>query len=590
MLYLRNRIALFLLFTPALLLANGIDYRLEVDGVDSASTLKTIKQSSQLFALQKRKTASINALRYRANADIPQIRKVLRSRGFYEPKISIKIEPRNNYRGRQELFVIITIDPGPCYTIGDYLIDLPSIQITPEEIGVQKGAPALAKELLESEKKLIELLKKSGYPFAKVVKSSYLVNGKTKTLNVKLEVDPGRLCKFGKVTTTGLNNVSEELITKHLKWKKDELYSVEKVDETQKRLLKTGLFSSVFIRNDEKEDAEEKGTLPLQVEVTENKHRTINIGASYQTFFGPGLTFGSENRNIDSLGRKFSLQGELTRRSQLGVASFVLPDLYAIDQDYTIKAEASHESLIAYHQNSYSLLNQFDKKINKKRVQFSLGVQLARLDITGSDRNGSYDLAEMLLYFRWSTANSLLNPTAGNLVEYRITPSLILNHIADPYLSQTVSWSTYKKLTQSDRIVFSQKISIGSILSEHLNDVPISRRFLGGSEEEMRGYAYKTVSPLSSTGKPTGGSSFCYYTVELRLRPFDKIGFVPFFDLGSVSQKVLPVVDDHWLRSAGIGFRYFSFMGPLRCDIAFPLDRRAIDSKYRVLISLGQTF
>ena len=44
-------------------------------------------------------------------------------------------------------------------------------------------------------------------------------------------------------------------------------------------------------------------------------------------------------------------------------------------------------------------------------------------------------------------------------------------------------------------------------------------------------------------------------------------------------------------RGAGLGARYLTKIGPLRLDIAVPLNRRnAVDDAFQFLISLGQAF
>ena len=114
--------------------------------------------------------------------------------------------------------------------------------------------------------------------------------------------------------------------------------------------------------------------------------------------------------------------------------------------------------------------------------------------------------------------------------------------------------------------------------------------FWGDSENELRGYRYRTVSPLDDD-KPIGGRSAIYFTMETRLRVSKTIGLVPFLDIGNVYETQYPTAHGKWLKSAGLGLRYFSFMGPFRIDLAFPLDRRKeIDPVYKILVSIGQTF
>ncbi|MBN9008601.1 MAG: BamA/TamA family outer membrane protein, partial [Rhizobiales bacterium] len=42
--------------------------------------------------------------------------------------------------------------------------------------------------------------------------------------------------------------------------------------------------------------------------------------------------------------------------------------------------------------------------------------------------------------------------------------------------------------------------------------------------------------------------------------------------------------------SAGLGLRYYTGIGPVRLDVAFPLNRRPDDARYGIYVSLGQSF
>jgi translocation and assembly module TamA len=64
---------------------------------------------------------------------------------------------------------------------------------------------------------------------------------------------------------------------------------------------------------------------------------------------------------------------------------------------------------------------------------------------------------------------------------------------------------------------------------------------------------------------------------------------VPFFDVGSAYRTTLPNFDN-LKYSAGLGLRYYTPVGPVRLDVAVPINPQPGDSKYGVYISLGQAF
>lgn len=583
---------LFFIFLPAMLFAEGIPYSVDFEGLDNSSILKTIRSASQLITLNKRNPASINALRYRAESDVPEMIKVLHAYGYYDAAVSVRIEEL-----AEEGHVIVTIKPGPIYILQDYTIRLyegaieNSIaceRVNLEEMGIVLGQPALAENILEAELELLENLSICGYPLATIEKREILVDGETKTVHINMEIDTGPAARFGPVSICGQTEVEPLLIERKIAWCQGERYNSCLVEKTQKALMDTGLFCSVLITH---EDAlKDDGELPMQIEVTESKHRSISVGVSYQTVFGPGVAFGWEHRNLGGMGRKLSIHGDVTKRSHSGIANYLITDFQRKGQDFIVQAQAMHESITPYSLRSYNAISRIERKIGR-RLRLSIGGKVDRFYITESAANGNFIVAEVPIYLRWSTANDLLDPTSGMTFESISTPSINTGSAKHYYWVQEFSQCLYTKLSRKARLLLAQKLTVGTILSESISAIPLSKRFLGGSEEELRGYRYRTVSPLRHDQKPLGGRSAIYYTCELRIRIDETTGLVPFIDMGNVYTPMVPSFKGRWLKSAGLGYRYYSFMGPLRLDVAFPLERRKkLDPKYKIFVSIGQTF
>ena len=588
---MRRFFFLCIITLPLAAFASGIAYRVDFEGLEDGPALKMIKSVSELTGLKKHAPPSIHALRYRAESDIPDILKVLHAFGYYEATVSMRVEETFKVA-----VVTVLIRSGPVYKLENYTINLSyreskiiCDQVQLKNVGLHLGKPAIAENLLCAESNLLHLLSEYGYPLATIEKREVIANGKTKQVTVHLDVDTGPLSRFGPIRFNGETSVKPHYMAKKITWNEGEIYNSELVESSQKSLLDTGLFSSVLITHDE--SLGDHGEMAMRIDVSETKHRSVNIGASYQTFWGFGLSFGWENRNIHGLGRKLSLQGDITKNSHSGLAAYVVPDFRKPGEEFVTQALAMHEAVDpSYSMRSYSAISRVEKKF-KPGFRAALGGRIEQLYVTASVHNGEFLLAEAPLYFRWTTANNLLNPTKGWTIEYTMTPSVNLNAPKGYYLSQALTQNYYFPVDREHIFVIAQRLTLGSILWQSFDAVPVSKRFFGGSEDDLRGYRFRTVSPLENDRKPIGGGSAIFYTLETRFRLSKMIGLVPFFDLGNVYKTELPTLQGKWLKSLGIGFRYFSFLGPLRLDVAFPLDKRKhLDENYRILISIGQTF
>jgi translocation and assembly module TamA len=106
----------------------------------------------------------------------------------------------------------------------------------------------------------------------------------------------------------------------------------------------------------------------------------------------------------------------------------------------------------------------------------------------------------------------------------------------------------------------------------------------------VRGYAYRSLSPLGPYGQIIGGRSLLEASVEARIKITDTIGIVPFFDAGTAFESTLPDGKQKLQMAAGLGFRYYTGIGPIRVDIAAPLNPRKGDKPVALYVSIGQAF
>ena len=61
--------------------------------------------------------------------------------------------------------------------------------------------------------------------------------------------------------------------------------------------------------------------------------------------------------------------------------------------------------------------------------------------------------------------------------------------------------------------------------------------------------------------------------------------------MGNIQRCSYPTVEGKWRKAVGVGIRYFTFIGPLRFDIAVPLNKyHNSDPSVKFYASIGQTF
>src|SRR5262249_35076838 len=104
--------------------------------------------------------------------------------------------------------------------------------------------------------------------------------------------------------------------------------------------------------------------------------------------------------------------------------------------------------------------------------------------------------------------------------------------------------------------------------------LPPDQHFYAGGSGTIRGYRYQSVGPTFPDGNPIGGTAINAGTIEFRQRVGAALGFATFVDAGNVSRNLNPLKGDLKV-GVGVGVRYYTALGPLRVDLAFPLQRRS---------------
>jgi len=130
----------------------------------------------------------------------------------------------------------------------------------------------------------------------------------------------------------------------------------------------------------------------------------------------------------------------------------------------------------------------------------------------------------------------------------------------------------------------------GFMVGSDRDDIPADILFYAGGSGSVRGYSFQSVGPLRRD-EPIGGRSLVALSLECRIKITDTIGLATFLDGGSAFNASFPDFEESLRWGAGIGIRYFTSVGPLRLDVAMPLNRRSeIDDPFQIYVSIGQAF
>ena len=184
----------------------------------------------------------------------------------------------------------------------------------------------------------------------------------------------------------------------------------------------------------------------------------------------------------------------------------------------------------------------------------------------------------------------MLNPASGTFLQFEAAPVSGYYEGNFTGLMGKVTASAYYAPFDTDWLVLAGRISAGTFWGTELRNIPPSLRFYCGGGGSVRGYSYQAIGPRDSSGDPLGGLSLHEVSLEARFRVAENIGIVPFIDGGMIYDEEIPRFFSDFQWAAGLGLRYYTPIGPIRFDVAVPLDKKTDDKSYQIYISIGQAF
>ncbi|MDD2869595.1 autotransporter assembly complex family protein [Neomegalonema sp.] len=616
---------------PRLSATEGVLYEIEVKGLeegDSAENARItglIEAATRLYRMQDRPPASLPLLRRRAEADKEIIERILKSEGYYKGRAEVKIyadgrapdeaaAPQTAYdlllereRERAEAekpapdlrpLAVIEVEKGPLF-----LIEKHEFAFTPppseaeilwamEEAEAQRhvGGPARGAEVASAESRLVGTFQNSGNPWAKQSGRAAEADWDDDRLRVETEIATGPYAAYGETTVSGLTSVQPDYVLQFPTWAEGHPVSRAEIAEVSRDLTASRLFKAVSLRIAEEPPEAAYVVAPVHIEVEEAPHRTIGGGLKYSTVDGPGARVFWQHRNMFGRGEQFgvTLDGSLNKQSlDLG---FRKPRFHHRNRDLTAELEIYHEDTDAYEAFAAEGGIGVAQILGEHwRGAAGLAFEVARVERPGEEHEWSYLLgAPVSLSF--DNTDDLLDPTRGFRLGLAATPwGGVYKGDATAFLSTDATASAYYAIDEDGRFVLAGRLRGAAIFADGPDKVPPTRQLYMGGGGSLRGYSLKFANPLDGNGDPVGGLTLGEAALELRAKVTESIGVVPFVEAGIVGRELFSEFDDVRF-SAGLGLRYYTAIGPIRLDVAVPIDPRPQDDRYQLYFSIGQAF
>lgn len=457
-------------------------------------------------------------------------------------------------------------------------------------------------DLLE---RLDELAQERGYFDAKFTRHRIDVDRAEFSAVITIDYQTGRRYRFGDVAF-GATRLKPEKLRELLPFKADEPFERSKLERLQRRLEATNYFDWVLL-DANAEDAKEH-RIPVKVELKERKRWLYEFGAGLATDTGPRLLLGVENRMANDDGHRYGMRLAPSQSRSEANAFYSVPldqlrgDELRFESNYLHTDDDLGISDVTSVRAERSLrLGDYGPLAQNLRFSYYLALQDERYALVGETARSSFLLMPgAKLSARQS--NDALYPTAGYRwnAEARGAEQSLGSDLR--FLQGRLDGKWLTQLFNKQRLILRANLGYTAIegpdplpvscaetpprgdcrAQSDFDNFPTSLRFTAGGDQSVRGYDYTSLGPTNRLGLNIGGKHLLAFSAEYDVKLSDNWLLASFVDSGNAFNDL----NEYELKTGvGLGVRWLSPVGPIRLDLAHPLDDP--DESFRIHFSMG---
>lgn len=578
-------LTLAICLNPKPALAAPVEYTVDIPPMpEDISPLLT--SVSDCAGLQGNPPDSPGLLRKRMRSDVEAFAHALDSRGYFQASIDGELDADT-----RPAAVRFRINLGPRFVFATPELRLQPTDHEAGELlrdtlkGIQAGSGYSSGTVLNVETALLERLKEHGYPSPTLASRDVAADHATREVHVTYVINLGQTAAFGETEISGLENIAEEFVAPALEWTRGAPYDRRLVDKTQKNLIQSGLFRSVRIDPIHQPDS---GSVTMRVSLLEAPPRTFRAGLWHYSDLGLGAGLGWKHRNIFGAGQELRLDTSVSEKMQQVGSELILPNIGHPRQSLGLTARYTNELTDVYDANNLILSGMVRRPISEFEIGYGLGYRVSRVD---DDEVRTFNLVSTPLIAEFSNTDNPLEPTSGLTLAARVEPFASIEEREASFVLWDISGRHYLPLAKDRSLILATRGRYSLLAGTSREGIPEDMLLYAGGGGSIRGYAYQYAGQLDEDDEPLGGVSAVDFSAELRWRINREYGAVIFGDGGGAFSGRSPTEKEEYFWGTGAGLRYYTPIGPIRLDVAVPLERRrGIDDPFQLYISLGQAF
>ncbi len=498
---------------------------------------------------------------------------------------------------------------GPVYTVGYIRFRgdaLPATETLRAIIALDTGAPYAPLRVEAARQRLQDYFYYRGHAFAEIDLAVELLEEQQRA-DLTFQIAAGTRPRLQEISIIGNRVTAARVIQREIPVSRGGVFDAAALEWAQQSLSSLPLFEQVELTKIGSAEAE---VFDLVVTVEERRTGRAEAGFSYGEVEGSAFLINVVERNL-ALRPPFRGQA-LEANLGLTAGSRILRLETGLRNPRVGTTFWSVDGNIFYEDNQF-LSDDYDQRSHGGRLlvghpigrtqRLSTGYMTTRYTLYNpatflTEEGGTLDadvhLTSWVATWSMDRVDQSFRPTRG--IRSRATTALGSRHLGgDTDVIQAVAdLGLYFNPYREHVVILRGGIESADAYGQ-TDEVPLMLRlFLGGSRN-LRGFAYRTVSPQNELGRLVGGESAWWGTLEYLYPLFTRMDVAFYFDIGDVSDQPFSLAGDGPVSNSGVGFLVRADNFPIRFDIATPLntldgDQENKVGRTRISFSVGYLF
>lgn len=547
---------------------------LRIDGV-SDEVAGNVRAFLSIASLESQQITSESRLRFLHRRALDEIRLALEPFGFYNPEITSELTQLAN----GDWLASYQINPGPQVTLTRVNIRLlgegktdPVLNEIIESSALREGVALDHQAYNRLKNRLQSVAAERGYYRARFQRSRIYVNREENTAEIDLSYATGQRTRISEIRFSE-SPISENLLRRYPRFQEGDYIDVTQLIDLQSALIDSNYFADVEVLPLINEL--ENGEIPVQVSLTPRPRNLYRAGIGFGTDTGARIQLGMDRRFVNKRGHRLNANLRLSEIRNDISGSYMIPGIDPRFDQFGVRGRFTEENSDTIDSRTYSVGGIWQKQINDWERVLTLDLEQEQFTFDGDTR--SVLLLLPRAKFSKTVADDLFNTRKGHSIGFSVAAASdsLLSDIS--LLQLTLNGKRVDPMGDNWRLL--SRFELGATYTDNFDQVPASMRFYAGGDNSVRGYDFQTLGPVSAKGNVIGGQYLMVGSVEADYMFRPNWRLAGFIDAGNAFDDFSEPVK----TSAGFGVRWQSPVGPIRVDLAKPLE----DSGFRIHFTLG---